>query len=192
METDKSPDAAVTVLISRRVKAGHEDNFQRLCRQLMEVASGFEGYLGSQLVLPNNEPGSEDGLYHVVLAFESHSSLDHWQNSAARSLGLTALAPHIEGSSTIRHVSGLAHWFQPRSTSVSSQPPRWKVAFVTWLGICPTVYIIFLLLTTPLESWPLLGRVAVMTALVVVAMTWFVAPQLTRLFRPWLYEGSTR
>ncbi len=172
------------------MKAGHEEHFERLCRQLMEVAAGFAGHLGSQLVSPSNEPGSEDGLYHVVLAFESHSSLDKWQNSAARSLGLTALAPHIEGPSTIRHVSGLAHWFQPRSNSASSQPPRWKVAFVTWLGICPTVYVIFLLLSTPLENWPLLGRVAAMTALVVIAMTWLVAPQLTRLFRPWLYNGS--
>lgn len=189
----KSPDAAVTVLISRRVKPGHEEAFERLCRQLMEVAAGFEGYLGSQLVQPNEEPGSEDGLYHVVLAFESRASLDRWQDSAARSLGLTALAPHIEGVSTIRHVSGLAHWFQPRTTLPLGQPPRWKVAFVTWLGICPTVYAVFLLLSAPLAAWPLLARVAVITALVVVAMTWLVAPQLTRLFKPWLYaSGDSR
>jgi hypothetical protein len=191
----KAPDTAATVLISRRVKAGHEETFERLCLQLMEVAAGFEGYLGSQLVQPNEESGSEDGLYHVVLAFESRTSLDHWQDSPARSLGLTALAPHIEGPSSIRHVSGLAHWFQPRSTLPLGQPPRWKVAFVTWLGICPTVYGVFLLLSAPLESWPMLGRIALITAIVVVAMTWLVAPQLTRLFRPWLYAskgGSNR
>lgn len=187
---NKSPEQAVTVLISRRVKSGHEAEFERLSRQLMAVAADFKGYLGAQLVQPSEEPGSEDGLYHVVLAFESHESLDLWQGSPARSLGLTALAPHIEGVSSIRHVSGLAHWFQPRNVLPLGQPPRWKVAFVTWLGICPTVYLMFLVLSPPLASWPLLARVGVITALVVVAMTWLVAPQLTRLFRPWLYAGS--
>jgi uncharacterized protein len=186
----KPPEAAVTVLISRRVKQGHEEEFERLSRQLMAVATSFRGYLGAQLVHPNEDPGSEDGLYHVVLAFESRECLELWQNSPARSLGVTALAPHIDGVSSIRHVSGLAHWFQPRQAQAAGQPPRWKVAIVTWLGICPTVYLLFLALSEPLARWPLLARVCVITALVVVAMTWLVAPQLTRLFRPWLYSGN--
>ncbi len=185
---NKPSEQAVTVLISRRVKPGHEAEFERLSRQLMEVAASFQGYLGAQLVQPGEEPDSEEGLYHVVLAFESRESLDAWQNAPARSLGLTALAPHIEGVSTIRHVSGLAHWFQPRQVQPLGQPPRWKVAFVTWLGICPTVYLTFLALGPALSTWPLLPRVALITVGVVVAMTWVVAPQLTRLFRPWLYS----
>lgn len=184
------PEQAVTVLISRRVKPGHEEEFERLSRQLMAVAASFQGYLGSQLVQPGEEPDSEEGLYHVVLAFESRASLDAWQNAPARSLGLTALAPHIEGVSTIRQVSGLAHWFQPRQVVPLGQPPRWKVACVTWLGICPTVYVIFLVLGPWLAHWPLLARVSLMTVFVVAAMTWVVAPQLTRLFRPWLYGVS--
>lgn len=187
---NRAGEQAVTVLISRRVKQGHEVEFERLSRQLMDVAATFGGYLGAQLVQPNDEPGSEEGLYHVVLAFESHESLDSWQDSPARSLGLTALAPHIEGSSSIRHVSGLAHWFQPRNVLPLAQPLRWKVAFVTWLGICPTVYLAFLVLAPLLAPWPLFGRVCLITAVVVVVMTWVVAPQLTRLFRPWLYTAN--
>lgn len=184
---NRAADHAVTVLISRRVRPGHEAEFERLCRQLMAVAAGFEGYLGSSLVHPGEDPGAEDALYHVVLAFENDASLAQWQDSPARALGLTALAPHIEGAMSIRQVSGLAHWFQPRQMQPLGQPPRWKVAIVTWLGICPTVCLVFWLLTPWLGHWPLLGRLALTTALVVVAMTWLVAPQLTRLFRPWLY-----
>ncbi len=189
---NKPSEQAVTVLISRRVKPGHETEFERLSRQLMEVAASFQGYLGAQLVQPGEEPDSEEGLYHVVLAFESRESLDAWQNAPARSLGLTALAPHIEGVSTIRHVSGLAHWFQPRSASPLGQPPRWKVALVTWLGICPTVYVLFLILDPLLTFWPLFARVATLTLCVVLLMTWVVAPQLTRLLRPWLYGLSSQ
>jgi len=49
----QSAEHAVTVLISRRVKNGQETAFEPLCQQLMEVASEFKGYLGSQLVKPD-------------------------------------------------------------------------------------------------------------------------------------------
>ncbi|MEY2890094.1 MAG: hypothetical protein RJA98_2 [Pseudomonadota bacterium] len=185
-----SPEHAVTVLISRRVKVGHELEFDRLSQQLMAVAATFAGYLGSQLVQPSDEPGSEDGLYHVVLAFASRASLDAWQHSPARALGLTALAPHIDGVSSVRQVSGLAHWFQASASAAVAQPPRWKVGLVTWFGICPTVYLVFVLLGPLLQDWSLFARVALITALVVVAMTWLVAPQLTRIFRSWLYARA--
>jgi antibiotic biosynthesis monooxygenase (ABM) superfamily enzyme len=67
-----------------------------------------------------------------------------------------------------------------------SAPPRWKIAVVTWLGICPTVYLAFLLTLPYVASWGLFPRVVLLTLLVVAAMTWIVAPGLTRLFRHWL------
>lgn len=185
-----APEHAVTVLISRRVKPGHEVEFERLSQQLMAVAATFSGYLGSQWVQPGDDPGSDDALHHVVLAFESRISLDAWQHSPARALGLTALAPHIEGVSSVRQVSGLAHWFQSSTAADIAQPPRWKVGLVTWFGICPTVYLVFVVLGPFLQGWSLLPRVALITALVVAAMTWWVAPPLTRAFRPWLYAGA--
>jgi antibiotic biosynthesis monooxygenase (ABM) superfamily enzyme len=47
----------------------------------------------------------------------------------------------------------------------------------------------FLLLGEVLAPWPLLPRVALLTALVVITMTWLVAPQLTRWLKPWLYPA---
>jgi uncharacterized protein len=50
---------------------------------------------------------------------------------------------------------------------------------------------LFLLLGDVLAPWPLLPRIMVITVLVVTLMTWLVAPQLTRLLKPWLYPSST-
>ncbi len=61
---------------------------------------------------------------------------------------------------------------------------------VTWLGICPTVYVSFLLLGPLMADWGLLQRVVVLTLLVVSAMTWVVAPRLTRLLKRWLHPVS--
>lgn len=182
-------DHAVTMLISRRVTPGREAEFEHVMGQIIAVAGTFRGHLGSQLVRPGDEQDVEDSLYHVVLAFDSKNNLDAWQSSPARSLGLAAAAPYIEGPTTVRQVSGLAHWFQPPASQKQMPPPRWKVAVVTWLGIFPTAYILFLLLGDVLGQLPLLPRIMALTVLVVGLMTWVVAPQLTRFFKFWLYPA---
>lgn len=178
---------AITVLISRQVKQGCEAEFERVMQQIIAVAATFKGHLGAQLVRPGDEQEVSDSLYHVVLAFDNESNLKTWQSSPARSLGLAAAAPFIEGQTLVRQMSGLAHWFQPPAGSGQVSPPRWKVAVVTWLGIFPTVYLLFFSLGDMLAPWPLFARIMFLTVLVVAMMTWLVAPQLTRLFKPWLY-----
>jgi len=174
---------AVTVLISRRVKPGCEADFERVTQQLMEIASRATGYLGSHLVPPSEDPEEGDSLYHVVLAFESQAHIEEWQRSPERALGIAATAPYIEGKATHRNLSGLAMWFRgPKLLT----PPRWKVAVITWLGICPTVYLLLNFAWDFLATWPLLPRVMVLTMVVVTVMTWVVAPVLTRTFKRWL------
>jgi antibiotic biosynthesis monooxygenase (ABM) superfamily enzyme len=159
--------------------------------QFIDAAANFPGCLGAQLVSPGDEVDVEDSLYHAVLAFENPDSLRAWQNSSERLQWLTEASAYIEGQAMVREVSGLAHWFQTSTNPTQAPPPRWKVAVVTWLGIFPTVYLLFLLLGDVLAPWPLLPRIMVITVLVVTLMTWLVAPQLTRLLKPWLYPSST-
>lgn len=179
---------AVTLLISRNVKPGCEADFEAVTGTLIEAAALFPGYLGAQLVHPGEDPEVEDALYHVVLAFDHPSSLDIWHDSNERKLGMAALAPFIQGKASIKPMSGLGLWYRTAQPS----PARWKVAVVTWLGIFPTVYVLFLLTADLLKSWSLLPRTALLTLAVVALMTWVVAPQLTRLFRPWLFASPAK
>ncbi len=63
---------------------------------------------------------------------------------------------------------------------------------VTWIGIFPLVYVY-----ERVVSWmippgtPKLLRIALITALVVPTMSYLVSPQLTRLFKKWLYPGPS-
>jgi len=189
---NESKEHAVIMLISRRVKVGSEAAFEQICHDMMVAASKFDGYVGSQLVHPGEEPDIEDPLFHVMLAFDSPEHLDLWKHSGERRLGLAAAQPHVEGSTHVRHITGLAHWFKVPGVSPVQAPPRWKVAVVTWLGICPTVYLLFLLLGPLIAPWSLPARTVLLTMLVVAAMTWLVAPQLTRVLKPWLYPKPKR
>jgi uncharacterized protein len=183
-----SAEHVVTALVSRKVKPGCASQYERVTAQMLQVAARAPGYLGSHLMHPGEDADVDDMLYHVVIAFDSQAHLDAWQVSEERALGLAATAPYVESISTLRNVSGLAMWFRgPRMTT----PPRWKIAVVTWLGICPTVYLAFLLTGPFVASWSLLPRVMLLTLIVVATMTWLVAPALTRLFRPWLKPASS-
>lgn len=183
------PCGAVTVLITRRVKAGHAAAFEQASGDMTAAASAFPGYLGGQLVHPDEEGSDDPALYHVVFAFDTAEHLQGWQQSPTRSLGLAAISPHIE-SQMLRQVSGLGYWFAAPAGPQQNPPPRWKVAVVTWLGICLTVYVLFLVLGTLLASWPLLPWVMLLTSLVVIIMTWLVAPQLTQWLKPWPYPAT--
>ena len=63
---------------------------------------------------------------------------------------------------------------------------------VTWIGIFPLVYA-----NGRVVSWimppdtPILLRIAVITALVVPTMSYLMSPQLTRLFKKWLFPGPS-
>ena len=178
---------AVTVLVTRRIKPGQEASFEKLMGDMIRAAQQFDGHLGAQIVRPGEQPGSEPGLYHVVFAFDSPQHLQDWQDSPARSLGLAALEPLTEGPAQMQ-VIGMANWFM--TSSKQTPPPRWKVAIVTWLGIFPTVLLLFTLLGETLAQWPLVPRVMTLTGLVVLIMTWVVGPQLTRLLKPWRHAGQ--
>ena len=158
-----------------------------LASDIMRAAAEFPGHLGAQLVRPDEQPGSEPGLYHVVFAFDSQQHLQAWQDSPARALGLAALEPLVAGPAQTQMI-GLANWFM---SSTQQPPPRWKVAVMSWLGIFPTVLVLFLLIGETLAQWPLVPRVMTLTGLVVLIMTWIVAPQLTRLLKPWLHAART-
>jgi len=177
---------AVTVLISRNVKPGCEAEFERATTRLIQVASAFKGCLGAQLVRPGEDPEVQDLMYHVVLAFDTQAHLDAWHDSEERLQGLAGADPYIAGAASIRPLSGLGLWFR----AAQQGPPRWKVAVVTWLGIFPTVYLLFLATGGLLKDWPLLARTIALTLAVVAVMTWLVAPQLTKIFRPWLFATS--
>jgi antibiotic biosynthesis monooxygenase (ABM) superfamily enzyme len=71
-----------------------------------------------------------------------------------------------------------------------NQPPRHKLALLTWLGAYPVITIILAVLGPALISWPLALRTLVLSVLMVVTLTWLVMPALTRALRSWLSPSA--
>jgi antibiotic biosynthesis monooxygenase (ABM) superfamily enzyme len=65
-------------------------------------------------------------------------------------------------------------------------PPRHKMALLSWPGAWALITLILWALGPAIRTWPLPLQTLVVSALMVVGMTWLVMPYLTRVFAVWL------
>jgi hypothetical protein len=66
--------------------------------------------------------------------------------------------------------------------------PRWKMAILIWLGIYPTVTLVFWLLSPFITTFPLPLKTLCVTLVVVPIMVWGILPNLQKLLRSWLQK----
>lgn len=177
--------APITRIARRRAREGRARDYEALIREMFAAMRAHRGFLGADLIPPE----AEGGDYQVVTRFASEDDLMAWDRSPARETFHLRLREVAVGEPEYRKLSGLEAWFEPAVVPASMHPPRARMAFVTWLGIFPTVALYLWLVVPWLEPLPFLPRVAVLTALIVATMTWVVMPRLTRWLRGWLNPG---
>ncbi|MDD3676205.1 MAG: antibiotic biosynthesis monooxygenase [Thauera propionica] len=177
--------ARVTRIARRRAQPGREQEYEERLREMLAKMRAHSGFLGGDIIPPE----APDGEYQIVTRFASEADLDEWDRSPARAHCLERLREVAEGEPEFRKLSGLEAWFEPAVVPASMHPPRARMALVTWLGIFPTVSFFLWFVAPWLQGLPFLLRTALLTALIVMTMTWLVMPRLTRLMRGWLNPG---
>ena len=181
-------DEPITVVLSRRVRPGREAEFEGVLARVAREALKFPGHQGVSVLRP--VPGGRS-IYTIVVHFRSKREWEAWEASPIRAQLLAEAEKLSEGGLEVRQVSGLEGWFQMPGSPVIVPPPRQKMAFVTWLAIFP-ILLVFNLWVLPWLAWiPFLLRLALVSGVTIYLMTYVVMPQMTRLFRRWLYMGST-
>lgn len=85
-----------TVVISLRVRAGRELDYERWQAEIDAAAEDFEGFEGSEVLRPR--PGVQDE-WVVVYRFDSAHHLADWMRSEVRTALLRRAAPYLEGRS---------------------------------------------------------------------------------------------
>lgn len=175
-----SSDSLVRIA-RRRAKPGCSQGYEALVRGMFAEARQIPGFHSAELI----PPAQPEGEYQVILRFSTAEGLAAWDRSPLRLEWHRRLAAVAEGPPEYRILHGLEAWFTGPIVP-PSHPVKARMAFVTWLGIFPTVSVILGFVAPYLEPLPFLVRVAVITGLVVLIMTWGVMPRLTRLFRSWL------
>jgi len=178
-------DPPVTAVASRRVKPGREREFEEWIPGILASASEFPGYLGSEVLRPNED--SEDDEYRIVFRFDHASNLHAWEDSEERHHWLRKSRPLLREEEKVHVLTGLETWFTLPSKAGEPAPPRYKMVLVTWLAVFPLITAILLLFGPLLSQLPMLLRTLVLTGVMVTLMTYVIMPRMTRLFSFWLY-----
>lgn len=190
-ETESSHpiDEAVTVVVSRRVIRGQEARFEALSSEMTRRASRYPGYLGADLFRPASP---NDPEYRIIFKFADEQSLAAWQASTERAEILEQIEPLLVAPSQVETLSGIVNWFTLPGHNPVKPPPRYKMTVVSWLALYPTVTLIFFLFGESLAQLPLLLRTLIVTAVVMVAMSYLLMPRFTRWFAFWLFPRHER
>jgi antibiotic biosynthesis monooxygenase (ABM) superfamily enzyme len=176
----------IHVAITRTVKPGCEEAFEKAIRTFFAESLKDTGTLGAQLLRPL--PGSQGRTFGILRSFAGEQDREAFYRSDRFARWQEAVQPLVEEDYSRRNLHGLEAFFV--DPGLIRHPPRWKMAIAIWMGVWPTVYVVSSLIGHRLSGWhPYLATGAI-TLLVVVALTWAVMPVLTRMMRPWLVRPT--
>ncbi|MFT3686535.1 MAG: antibiotic biosynthesis monooxygenase [Phycisphaerales bacterium] len=183
LRTDEE-DPPVTVIRDIRVRAGHEELFERLMSVLMAEAVKQPGHLGATVVRPQM-PGHS---YRFIYKFDRRSNLERWHSSDLRAELAEPIAVLVEWDRFEKY-PGLETWFNLPLAPSATHPPKWKTTLMSWGAIYPLVLggsYVMKALSIPA---PMPVQVLILTAVVVPLVSYVVAPWLGRVLHTWLYRG---
>ena len=171
-----------TEIINRNIKVGHEKDYDEWLRRYMKLESEVPGYLGTTIIAPG---GSSLSVRYIINRFADKSSLDAWENSEVA----RKLIEEANTCSTYERKTGLETWFTLPNLKTIAAPPRWKMAIVTFIGAYCISSLAQYFIRLYLGQSPLLANV-VMNMTLVLGLTYFAMPLLSRFFRRWLYPRN--
>src|SRR5437773_673503 len=175
---------AVTKIVDRIPLPGKERELEHAIKALITAALRYPGHLGVTVTRPALpfQPG-----FRIIYRFDSCGHLKAWEESDEQARLVSDANRYTQGEPQHTMLSGLEVWFTLPGHAPQSVPPRDRIAVVTWLGIFPLVYGFATLarILLPADT-PAIFTIAVVTMLVVLAMTYVVGPLLTKLLGKWL------
>ncbi|MEO1377903.1 MAG: hypothetical protein AAFW70_27210 [Cyanobacteria bacterium J06635_10] len=108
--------------------------------------------------------------------------------SSERKEWIERAQPLIEKPENVQILTGLEALVSLPNTA-TPPPPKYKTAFVTWIGVFICASILGYFLGPLVASLPYLLRQAIMTGITVILLAYVVMPRLTRLFHKWLHSS---
>jgi uncharacterized protein len=184
--SQSSPSETVTVVVHRRIKDRCEGEFQAAMQEFTRFALAFPGHRGIQLL--RLVAGGRD--YTVVARFASKEVRRAFTSTPEYAAWQRRLGELTEGDPRIDELSGLEGWFVTDDVPGLPKPGKVKIAVATFIGVFPVSTIVGLLIVPYLQQFPVLLVNAIVAAIIVILLTWFVMPIVTRLLHKWLFPEA--
>jgi antibiotic biosynthesis monooxygenase (ABM) superfamily enzyme len=179
---------AGVVAIARHVKPGYEIAFEEAVRGVVLAASTFPGYAGGEVLYPTTKRGA----WQLILRFDTLVQLQEWEESPICQGWIARADALTIGDPKVLRVNGLEAWFVLPEIPKVLPPPKWKTAIVSAIGIYPAISLMPVLLKPITNGLPAWLATLVSIAIMMPLMTWVIMPQITRLFKFWLYPPAVK
>ena len=178
----------VTVVFLRDIRPDRIDDFEEWIKDISQVVRRFDGYLGMDVIRPGDHSHPE---YVIVLRFDKYEHLRAWMGSIEREAWVKKSEKMTIGETYIQEAHGFEPWFTlPDHSRTSSPPAKYKLVLLTILALYPPLLAASTILAVLLRAWPPSLLILMSVILLVPAMTYYIMPWTTRLFRFWLYPES--
>lgn len=171
------------MVVLRTVKPGREAQYEAWLARAKAAASAFPGHLGADVV----RQGAQSRQYALIFRYAALEQLLAWEESAERSALVAEAEALCEGPAVVTRTEGLEAWFTLPGPGMPVPPPRAKMALVSWAVSFPLIVLLTAALGPMLTPLPQVARVALVSAVMVLAMTYVVMPAVTRALAFWLY-----
>lgn len=174
------PEQTVTIVTSRAIRAGHEEDFEQWVAELNRLARTAPGYRAAIRL------GQTAGLHHLIFRFDDQQTAEVWQTD-------TALRAHVavaDGYSTALRQSenGSAVAFELPSDASAS---KWKRFVTTWTAVFPVLLMVSWVFRTVLQDAPLPLQLLPSSLILTATLQWVILPRLQRHTRFWLLQDSS-
>jgi len=184
----------VTVIVRRIVKKNKIKEFEEWLAGISREVSRQNGSMGIDIIRPTDKESKPE--YVIIFRFDNYGNLTNWENSSIRNEWLQKGRELVQSEPDVQKLTGLEFWFTPCSKKNSysmpiNSPRRYKMVIVTipviallLLTLVPQIHIIGESLSIP---YPI--RFSIAIAIMVLLMTYFIMPLLTKVLRPWLFNS---
>ncbi len=176
----------IHIAITRRVRRSHLTDFERALADFASRSLAEQGMTGVHILHPAPDSGSTE--YGILRSFQSARDLETFYHSTLYRDWVERIQPMVEGEPQIRHLSGLEAWFREGH----HMPPRWKMAVLTFLAVWPVSIIVPALLRPFILSLHFILQAGLVSAGIVIVLTWVAMPLLVKLSHPWLHPASKK
>jgi antibiotic biosynthesis monooxygenase (ABM) superfamily enzyme len=181
-----SQNETVTVVVTRKVKHGHESDYEDWLRRLLEESKSMKGYLGATIQKP--APGSTE--YTSIFRFDTVDNLRKFEESEMRSRYLREVVDYVDADAIWKKITGLEFWFSPPKGTLIPQPSRFRMALVTIAVVFGLVIsigqVVGMVATAEVPSYI---RLFVTISIEIFLMTYVLMPRITRLLAKWIYPS---
>ena len=184
-DTERASKEA-TVVVSVRIRPGCEKDYEEWLGRFLILERKVPGYLGTITIM---KTGTNSNARHVIHRFKDKVSLEAWENSE----DLRKLREESNKYCTPypQKATGLETWFTVPDMKAIVPPPKWKMAIVTFIGAYCISSLASIVLSPFLALHPLLFDLF-KTITLVIGLTYFAMPLLSKLLRRWLYPSTTK